>query len=113
MRLPEITPLDETRHAILDLAEKNERLGLELVWFRRQIFGSKTEHYIPDNGTFPLFPKETLSAPSQEPQATAVSEHERKVRQPNALSDIPADLPLYYIINIWYNDIFDKVVSAQ
>ena len=65
----------------------------ELAWFRRQLFGSKTEHYIPRDDTPSLFPEEmSPESPKEVPMAT-VSEHERKVRQANALSEIPGDLP--------------------
>lgn len=65
----------------------------ELAWFRRQLFGSKTEHYIPRDDTPSLFPEEmSPESPKEVPTAT-VAEHERKVRQANALSEIPADLP--------------------
>ena len=57
-----------------------------------QMFGSKTEHYIPEDDTPSLFPEEEEEAPIEKaPQK--VSEHERRVRQPNALSEIPSDLP--------------------
>ena len=92
MVLPVVTTLDEARHAIRDLAEENEKLSNELAWFRRQMFGSKTEHYIPEDETPSLFPEEEEEAPIEKaPQK--VSEHERRVRQPNALSEIPSDLP--------------------
>ena len=92
MVLPVVTTLDEARHAIRDLAEENEKLSNELAWFRRQMFGSKTEHYIPEDETPSLFPEEEEEAPiGKAPQK--VSEHERRVRQPNALSEIPSDLP--------------------
>lgn len=56
------------------------------------MFGSKTEHYIPEDDTPSLFPEEEEEAPIEKaPQK--VSEHERRVRQPNALSEIPSDLP--------------------
>ena len=45
MILPEVTTLAEARVAIRDLAEKVEKLSNELAWFKRQMFGSKTEHY--------------------------------------------------------------------
>lgn len=93
MVLPEVTTLEEARDAIRDLAEENEKLSNELAWFRRQLFGSKTEHYIPEDDTPSLFPEEESPEPSKEVQTATVSEHERKVRQPNALSEIPADLP--------------------
>ena len=75
------------------LAEEVEKLSNELAWFKRQMFGSKTEHYIPEDDTPSLFPEEESPEPSKEVQTATVSEHERKVRQPNALSEIPADLP--------------------
>ena len=83
MVLPVVTTFDEARQVIRDQAEKIEKLSNELSWFRRQMFGSKTEHYIPE---------EEEEAPIEKaPQK--VSEHERRVRQPNALSEIPSDLP--------------------
>ena len=93
MVLPEVTTLEEARDAIRDLAEENEKLSNELAWFRRQLFGSKTEHYIPEDDTASLFPEEEPPKSSEEPKTATISEHERKVRQPNALSEIPADLP--------------------
>ena len=51
MILPEVTTLAEARVAIRDLAEEVEKLSNELAWFRRQLFGSKTEHYIPRDDT--------------------------------------------------------------
>ena len=93
MVLPEVTTLAEARNAIRDLAEENEKLRNELAWFRRQLFGSKTEHYIPRDDTPSLFPEEmSPESPKEVPTAT-VAEHERKVRQANALSEIPGDLP--------------------
>ena len=93
MVLPEVTTLAEARNAIRDLAEEVEKLSNELTWFKRQMFGSKTEHYIPEDDTPSLFPEQKSPEPSKEVQTATVSEHERKVRQPNALSEIPADLP--------------------
>lgn len=49
MVLPEFTTLAEARDAIRDLAEEVEKLSNELAWFKRQMFGSKTEHYIPED----------------------------------------------------------------
>ena len=43
MVLPEVTTLAEARDAIRDLAEEVEKLSNELAWFKRQMFGSKTE----------------------------------------------------------------------
>ena len=55
------------------------------------MFGSKTKHYIPEDDTPSLFPEEEEVPIEKAPQK--VSEHERRIRQPNALSEIPSDLP--------------------
>lgn len=94
MVLPVVTTLDEARHAIRDLAEENEKLSNELAWFRRQMFGSKTEHYIPEDDTPSLFPEEESPEPSKEVQTATVSEHERKVRQPNVTGEVLQAPPL-------------------
>ena len=80
MVLPEVTTLAEARDAIRDLAEEVEKLSNELAWFKRQMFGSKTEHYIPEDDTPSLFPEEESPAQPEESPPTTVSEHERKVR---------------------------------
>ena len=93
MVLPEVTTFDAARQIIREQAEEIEKLSNELAWFRRQLFGSQTEHYIPRDDTPSLFPDEmSPESPKEVPMAT-VSEHERKVRQANALSEIPCDLP--------------------
>ena len=46
MTLPEITTFDEARQIIREQAEEIEKLSNELAWFKRQMFGSQTEHYI-------------------------------------------------------------------
>ena len=70
MVLPEVTTLAEARNAIRDLAEENEKLSNELAWFRRQLFGSKTEHYIPRDDTPSLFPEEmSPESPKEVPMA--------------------------------------------
>ena len=85
MVLPEVTTFDEARQIIREQAEEIEKLSNELAWFKRQMFGSKTEHYIPRDDTPSLFPEEmSPESPKEVPMAT-VSEHERKVRQYNAL----------------------------
>lgn len=55
------------------------------------MFGSKAKHYIPEDDTPSLFPEEEEVPIEKAPQK--VSEHERRIRQPNALSEIPSDLP--------------------
>ena len=72
MVLPEVTTLAEARDAIRDLAEEVEKLSNELAWFKRQMFGSKTEHYIPEDNTPSLFPEEESPEPSKEVQTATV-----------------------------------------
>lgn len=55
------------------------------------MFGSKTKHYIPEDDTPSLFLEEEEVPIEKAPQK--VSKHERRIRQPNALSEIPSDLP--------------------
>lgn len=55
MVLPEVTTFDEARQIIREQAEEIEKLSNELAWFKRQMFGSKTEHYIPEDGTHRFF----------------------------------------------------------
>ena len=91
MVLPEVTTLAEARNAIRDLAEENEKLSNELAWFRRQLFGSKTEHYIPRDDTPSLFPEEmSPESPKEVPTAT-VAEHERKVPREERVIDVPEE----------------------
>jgi transposase IS66 len=92
MVLPKVTTLAEAQSVIWEQAEEIEKLSNELAWFKRQMFGSQTEHYIPEDDTPSLFPEDEEKTPVEKaPQK--VSEHERTARQPNALSEIPADLP--------------------
>lgn len=70
-----------------------EKLNLLVAWFQRQMFGSKTEHYVPTDDTPTLFPEENLPEPVKETQSITVAEHDRHARQPNALAEIPEDLP--------------------
>ena len=43
MVLPKVTTFDEARQIIREQAEEIEKLSNELAWFKRQMFGSKTE----------------------------------------------------------------------
>ncbi len=93
MVLPEVTTLAEAKSVIWKQAEEIEKLSNELSWFKRQMFGSKSEHYLPTDDTPALFPEETLPEPVKESPNITVAEHDRHARQPNALAEIPADLP--------------------
>lgn len=53
MVLPAVTTLDEAKSVIRNLAEELERLGNEVAWFKRQIFGAKSERFLPDSDETP------------------------------------------------------------
>ncbi|MGN0870835.1 MAG: hypothetical protein ACI4UV_06540 [Victivallales bacterium] len=61
---------------IAKLRQENEKLRQENAWLKRQLFGSKAEHYIPTDDTPSLFPEEESSAQPEESPLTTVSEHE-------------------------------------
>lgn len=77
------------------LLEMNEKLQQENTWLKRQIFGSKTERFLPEVEPTPLLPGITSPRQEESIQETVqkVSEHERNVRKENALSEIPEGLP--------------------
>ena len=94
MVLPAVTTLDEAKSLIRNLAEELERLGNEVAWFKRHIFGAKSERFLPDSDeTQPLPGFEPPPAEESVPAPQKVAEHERKPRQENALSEIPVGLP--------------------
>ena len=91
-RLLEIIQIKD--EVIVALQSKIDELTTSLAWLKRQVFGSKTEHFVPTDDTPSLFTKEELPEPEKEiPHTTTVAEHERKTRKPNALGEIPADFP--------------------
>ena len=84
----------EKDQEIASLLVKIDELTSKLAWLKRQVFGSRTEHFVPTDDTPSLFTKEELPEPEKEmPHTTTVAEHERKTRKPNALGEIPADFP--------------------
>lgn len=84
----------EKDQEIATLLTKIDELTSKLAWLQRQVFGSKTEHFVPMDDTPSLFTQEELPEPEKEmPHTTTVAEHERKTRKPNVLGEIPADFP--------------------
>ena len=84
--------LADRNHA---LEQKNQDLQRQLDWFKRQMFGQKSEKILPgpdDASYLPGFE----GSPREEPQAKStetVREHERKKREVNGWSEIPPDFP--------------------
>ena len=87
----EIIPL-KTENAALK--KQNAKLEYENTWLKRQIFGSKSERFLPvtdQSVLLPGFDETSESAVSAELQT--IAEHTRKVREKNGWEEIPADLP--------------------
>ena len=87
----EIIPL-KTENAALK--KQNAKLESENAWLKRQIFGSKSERFLPtadQSGLLPGF--EETSEPVVSVELQTVAEHTRKVREKNGWDEIPADLP--------------------
>ena len=76
------------------LKKQNAKLEYENTWLKRQIFGSKSERFLPvtdQSVLLPGFDETSESAVSAELQT--IAEHTRKVREKNGWEEIPADLP--------------------
>jgi len=94
MTLPSVTTFDEAKIVIWNQAEEIEKLSNENAWLKRQIFGVKSERFLPGSDETQALPG--FEAPAVEdivPSAQKVAEHERSPRKENALSEIPADFP--------------------
>ncbi|MFI3301515.1 MAG: IS66 family transposase [Candidatus Gastranaerophilales bacterium] len=74
-----------------------EKLTNQLEWFKRNMFGSKSEKFRPiDNPTLPWL--ETMEEPKAEPPKKQVQSHDRKTRDNNGWSNIPENLPREAVI---------------
>ena len=76
---------------IRDQAEKIEKLNLELAWLKRQIFGSKSEHYVPMDDIPSLFPVEEPPAQPEEYPPTTVSEIPADLLREERMIGVPED----------------------
>ena len=76
------------------LKNQNAKFEYENAWLKRQIFGSKSERFLPgadQSGLLPGFEETSESEISAELQT--IAEHTRKVREKNGWEEIPAGLP--------------------
>ena len=76
------------------LSGQVEKLTLQVAWFQRQLFGAKSEKFVPvPEGTalLPGFEAAPEAAPVE--PAQHVESHERKPREKFGWNEIPADLP--------------------
>ena len=90
----------KTAEIIAGLTAQNQLLAAEiaelkhqLAWFKRQLFGAKSEKLIPSEDDSPQLPGFEAAAPSEAPPAQTVKTHERKVREKSGWNEIPPDLP--------------------
>ena len=67
-------------------------LKSENAWLKRQVFGSKSERFIPRADQSVLLPG-FEEEPDPQPAMQSVAEHTRKVREQNGWDQIPADIP--------------------
>jgi len=76
------------------LSGQVEKLTAQIAWFQRQLFGAKSEKFVPvPEGTalLPGFEAAPEAAPVE--PAQHVESHERKPREKFGWNEIPADLP--------------------
>jgi cell division protein FtsB len=69
------------------------KLESENAWLKRQVFGSKSERFIPGVDQSVLLPGFEEEEPDPQPAMQSVAEHTRKVREQNGWDQIPADIP--------------------
>ena len=78
-----------------ELEQKTQDLQRQLDWFKRQLFGQKSEKILPGPDEVPCLPG-FEGSPKETPQAKGtetVREHERKKREVNGWGEIPPELP--------------------
>lgn len=75
MKTSKISQLEQTR--IAELEAKNAYLQQQLDWFKRQLFGRKSEKQLIDNPHQTTFLVNEVAAPAQ-PDTTEVKSHKRK-----------------------------------
>ena len=69
-----------TRAEVAALLAENEEQRRQLEWFKRQLFGEKSERRIVDSGERQLFLGEADEAASAEESRVSVAEHQRRRR---------------------------------
>ena len=79
----------KTAEIIATLTAQIDELQFQLAWFKRQLFGAKSEKLIPADADSPSLPG---FAPEPQPEPPAEA-HERKAREKSDWNEIPADLP--------------------
>ena len=76
------------------LKKQNAKLEYENAWLKRQIFGSKSERFLPAADQSGLLPGFEETSESEVPaESQTIAEHTRKIRKKNGWDEIPSDLP--------------------
>lgn len=78
------SPLDELTIEVTDLRRENQVLQHQLDWFKRQLFGEKSERRLADvpSEQGQLFATEQAEPPP-EPESTTITAHQRRKKQRN------------------------------
>lgn len=100
-----ITELQKSCELLLlkvsELSHQNQHLQEQIEWFKRQLFGRKSERVIEDNGQlyFPGF-QEMCSQTPPEKKTITVPAHEKRKGKSTAINTIsyPEDLPVETIV---------------
>ena len=100
MEMNNINTFEEALSCIAELKNRIAELTRQLDWFRRQLFGQKSEKLADLSSDTPYLPGLELENSSGKPvpAAETVREHERKKRETNGWNEIPADLPREEVI---------------
>lgn len=88
----------ETAEIITALTAQIEELKLQLAWFKRQLFGAKSEKMIPIDTDIPSLPGFEPESQPEPLEKQTVATHERKVREGSGWNEIPPDLPREEVI---------------
>ena len=76
------------------MKKQNAKLESENAWLKRQIFGSKSERFLPAADQSGLLPGFEETSESEVPvESQTIAEHTRKIREKNGWEEIPSDLP--------------------
>lgn len=76
------------------LKKQNAKLEYENAWLKHQIFGSKSERFLPAADQSWLLPRFEETSESEVPaESQTIAEHIRKIRDKNDWEEIPSDLP--------------------
>ena len=80
------------------LTAQIEQLTAQLAWFQRQLFGAKSEKFVPLPDDAPSLPGLESEAQSEPPDPQHIEAHDRKAREKFGWDEIPENLPREEVI---------------